>query len=284
MLRTNKDKLPVVSVQGQVSHPKFRSPGRITIDGRLVCVQGTGGITYNAKIGDLCCGWAADHLEPGVTSKNSDSDFNAAYNTFSCVGNAAVVRSGDAKGGRGFVTGKHGGAEHVMIYFPDDVLENLSIEDKIDVKASGQGLKLLDYPEVELRSVGPELLEKMNIDEKDGVLEIGVAMIVPAHVMGSGLGAQTTTSGDYDITLHDEREAEKYGLNKLRFGDIIAIEDADTRFGRNFRGGAMTIGVIIHGDSFVAGHGPGVTTLMSCKERKIVPFIDEKANLADMFL
>lgn len=46
----------------------------------------------------------------------------------------------------------------------------------------------------------------------------------------------------------------------------------------------MTIGVVIHSDCYAAGHGPGVTTLMSCKTTLIEPVLDEKANLADMFL
>ena len=284
MLRTNRDKLPIVSVQGQVWHPKFRMEGNMTPDGQIMWVQGVGGITYNAKIGDCCNGWVADHLEPGVTTRNPDERQNNAYVCFSCIGNTAVVKSGDAKGAKGIVTGKHGGCEHLMVYFPQDVLEKMSIDDKIGVYACGQGMALLDHPEVVLRNMGPELLEKMNITEDGEKLKVGVAKIVPACVMGSGLGCGNSASGDYDITLFDEKMTEEYGLADLRFGDIVAILDADTRYGRTYRGGAVTIGVIIHGDSSLSGHGPGVTTLMSCKTTLIEPVIDEKANLADLFL
>ncbi len=284
MLKTNQDKLPVVSVQGQVWHPKFRAEGNMTPDGQILWVQGVGGITYNAKIGDSCMGWVADHLEPGVSTRHPEERQNNAYACFSCIGNTAEVKSGDAKGARGIVTGKHGGCDHLMVHFPQEVLEKLSIDDKIGVRASGQGLKLLDHPGVVLRNMGPQLLEKMTLSEQDGKLRVGVAKLVPACLMGSGLGMGNAASGDYDITVFDQELAAEYGLNELRFGDIVGILDADTRYGRTYRGGAVTIGVIIHGDSDVSGHGPGVTTLMSCKAREIEPVVTEGANLADYFL
>lgn len=284
MLRTNKEALPILLVQGEVRHSRSSQTFRVNTDGEPFILPATGGITYNAKIGDPCCGWAADHLEPGVTTRNSDEAFNAAYSSLSCIGNTAIVRSGDAKGARGFVTGKHGGCEHLICYFDDETMEKMTIGDKIDVRSCGQGMTLLDYPDILLRSMSPELLEKMNIEENGKKLRVGVAKIVPASIMGSGLGATTSQFGDYDITLHDRKITEKYGLNELRFGDIVALMDADTRYGRTYRTGAVTIGVIVHSDCILAGHGPGVTTLMTCKTRLIEPVIDPKANLADMFL
>lgn len=278
MLKTNKCKLPMVSVQGAVSSPVSRGAGTTDIEGRINYLTGVGGITYNAKIGDPCVGWAADHLEPGVSSKNSDDDMNRAYNSLSCIGNEAKVMTGEAKGAKGVVVGKHGGIEHVMIHFDDETIEKLAIEDKILVKAQGQGTKLLDYPEIAVRSIAPGLLEKLNISEEGGKLKIGVAKIAPARIMGSGLGSPSN-SGDYDITLFDEATVAEYGLADLRFGDIVAITDADTRFGRSYRAGAMTIGVIVHSDCVASGHGPGVTTLLSSKDAQIEVFIDENANL-----
>lgn len=284
MLRTNSDRLPIVSVQGQVWHPKAKQAGRLDADGRPLWLQGTGGITYNAKIGDICTGWVADHLEPGVTTRNPDDSKNDGYVVLSCIGNEAAVISGDAKGAKGFVTGKHGGCEHLMCWFGQDTLEKLQIDDKIAVRATGQGMALLDWPGIILRSMSPALLEKMNLREQEKHLGVGVAKFVPAAIMGSGLGASNSAAGDYDITLHDEEMTRKYGLDTLRFGDIVAITDADTRYGRTYRTGAVTIGVVIHGDCILAGHGPGVTTLMSSRDSTIEPFIDENANLASFFL
>ena len=154
----------------------------------------------------------------------------------------------------------------------------------IDIRTQGQGMKLLDYPQILLRNTSPELLKAMNIIEENGRLKVGVAKIVPGCIMGSGLGASNAHYGDYDITLHDKKITAEYGLDKLRFGDIVAVMDADTRFGRNYITGAVTIGVVVHSDCILAGHGPGVTTLMTCKTPEIEPFIDENANLKNYFV
>ena len=284
MLKTNQDKLPIMSVSGQVWNPKAMGVARITSEGKAVWLPGTGGITYNAKIGDICVGWVADHLEPGVTTRNKDTDHNHAYNMLSCIGNEATVRSGDAKGAKGIVTGKHGGCEHLMVHFSDDVLEKLDTDDKITVKATGQGMELLDYPDIILRNTSPALLEKMNIKEEGSKLKVGVAKIVPADIMGSGLGSVGTARGDYDICLFCDEMTKKYGLSDLRFGDIVAITNADTRYGRTYRTGACTIGVVIHGDCVIAGHGPGVSTLITSHLPLIEPILDANANLANYFL
>jgi len=284
MLRTNADKLPVISVSGVVWHPRSGGRVRINVDGQAIFLTSTGGIVYNAKIGDPCVGWAADHLEPGVSTRHKDNDHNASYQMLSCIGNEATVKSGDAKGEKGFVTGKHGGADHIMIYFPQETLEKLNIDDNIGVKAVGQGMKLLDYPDIILRNMSPALLDKMNIQEVDGKLKVGVAKIAPAAIMGSGLGASSSASGDYDITLFDEGIADECGLKELRFGDIVAIQNADNRFGYSYRTGACSIGVVVHGECHGSGHGPGVATLITSKLPMIEPFIDAKANLADYFL
>jgi len=284
MLKTNIDKLPIVSVSGQVWHAKGGGAGRVTVDGDVVWITGTGGIAYNVKIGDNCMDWVADHLEPGVTTRNKNDEHNQSYSMLSCIGNEATVKSGDAKGSKGFVTGKHGGCEHLMIHFADDVLERLDTDDKITVKATGQGMALLDYPDIKLRNVSPALLEKMNITESEGKLKVGVAKIVPADIMGSGLGSVGTARGDYDITCFCDEMIKQYGLADLRFGDIVAIQNADTRYGRSYVTGACTIGVVIHGNCIIAGHGPGVTTLLTSKLPKIEPFIDKDANLATYFL
>jgi hypothetical protein len=58
--------------------------------------------------------------------------------------------------------------------------------------------------------------------------------------------------------------------------------DHDNRFGRAYRKGAVSIGIVVHSDCKSAGHGPGVTTLMTCGESQIEPRIDPAANIADL--
>jgi len=64
MLRTNEDKLVMISVQGRVSYPVRSSAYTITYDGKPVVVPGVGGITYNIKVGDKAFGWEADMWNP----------------------------------------------------------------------------------------------------------------------------------------------------------------------------------------------------------------------------
>lgn len=281
MLKINENKLVQQSVIGEVYSPGMGSPYRITADGGLKVFPGTGGITYNVRIGDKACGWQADHVEPGVTIKNSNSEFNSALNILSCVGNVAKVVSGDAKGKIGFVTGKHGGCEHVLIDFEPEILENLAIGDKIQIKAHGVGLEFAEYSDIKIFNISPEIVKKMKIQEKKKgkKIEIPVTHLVPAKIMGSGLGKDNVYRGDYDIQLFDEKVKKEYDLGKLRFGDFVAVIDADNTYGRIYREGAVSIGVIVHSDCVIAGHGPGFMTVFSSKDGKIEPVIDKNANL-----
>lgn len=207
---------------------------------------------------------------------------NNAYNTLACAGNQARVISGDAKGAVGIVTGHHGGIEHVLIDFDPETIEKLCIEDKILIKAYGQGLKLLDYPEIKVFNLDPALLEKMNIKEMNNdTIEVPVTCEIPAKLMGSGLGSASVASGDYDITTADKKMVEKYKLNRIRFGDIVAISDADNSFGRSYKEGAVSIGIVVHSDCVIAGHGPGVATLLTSTTGKIKFYLEEEANIAN---
>jgi len=98
--------------------------------------------------------------------------------------------------------------------------------------------------------------------------------------MGSGLGSDNTYSGDYDIQLFDEKARKQYKLDSLRLGDLVAITDADHSFGRIYRQGAVSVGIVVHMNCVLAGHGPGVMTLFTSPKGKIIPKIDEKSNIA----
>jgi hypothetical protein len=287
MLRTNADKLVKISVMGEVASPFVsRSIYNISATGTPSILPGVGGITYNLRVGDPACGWEADHVEPCVSAENKENDArhgqraNTAFNVLSCVGNEATVVTGDAKGNKGVVTGKHGGIEHVLIDFQLETLEKLILGDKILVKAYGVGLKLTDFPDIKVMNIAPRFLEALNPKPNGEKLEVAVTHIVPAAIMGSGLGANQTHSGDYDIQLFDEKVIEQFGLEDLRLGDVVAVIDADHSFGRIYRQGAVSIGIVTHTNCVTAGHGPGVTSLMTSSEGKIVPEIDAKANIA----
>ena len=287
MLKTNVDRLVKISVVGEAASPVIgRSVYNISAEGTPVVLPGVGGITYNVRVGDPACGWEADHVEPGVSLENKENDprfgqgANAAFNVLACVGNEAVVVGGEAKGAKGVITGKHGGIEHVLVDFPSKTLEKLMLGDKVLIKAYGVGLKLLDYPDVKVMNVDPHLLKALSLKPKGGKLQIPVTHVIPAAIMGSGLGVNQTYSGDYDIQLFDKSVRKEYGLDDLRLGDLVAILDADHSYGRIYRKGAVTVGIVVHTDCVSSGHGPGVTTLFTSSNGRIMPRIDAKANIA----
>src|SRR5262249_12230038 len=129
----------------------------------------------------------------------------------------------------------------------------------------------------------PDLLRRWGLARRNGVLHAPVTHLVPAAVMGSGLGKNTAWRGDYDIQLADSDTRRRYRLGSLRFGDMVAIVQGDNRFGPTYRQGWVTVGVIVHGDSTASGHGPGVTPLLTGSMRQLRPVHAPRANLAEIF-
>ncbi len=287
MLKTNEDRVVEFLLQCQPGPPKTRAAWNVDHQGMPFILPGIGGITLNIQVGDPASGWAGDHVEPGVSCiVDTQKPFehpNTSLQLYSCVGNQATVISGEAKDATGTVLGHHGGSEHVIVDFPREVKEQLTYDDKIIIRGRGQGLKLVDYPDIVLFNLDPALLKKMQIQKlgKDRI-QVPVTTIVPAACMGSGIGAAHVAKGDYDIVTSDPESVAEYHLDKIRFGDFVALMDHDNRYGRAYRKGAVTIGVVVHSDCRVAGHGPGVTTIMTCGTSLIEPVIDPRANLADL--
>ncbi len=279
MLKTNSDKLIKMSVLGEITAPAMSIPYRVTAEGDLKVFPGTGGITYNARIGDDACGWQADHVEPGVTIRNPKDVYNSSLNILSCAGNIATVVTGECKGKTGFVTGKHGGCEHVLIDFEPKVLEKLVIGDKIQIQSYGVGLELAAYPEVKVFNISPDLLSKIDIKSKGKQLTVPVTHHVPAKLMGSGIGKDNVHRGDYDIQLFDKETVEEYDLSTLKFGDFVAITDADHSYGRIYKQDYISIGVIVHSDCVIAGHGPGVMTVFTGHTKNLKTKINKDSNL-----
>lgn len=282
MLKTNRDKLVMQSMLGAIHHPVGPPiPFRLGRDNQAHVLPATGGITYNVKNGDSAFGWAGDHVEPGVSIQNPDRNENGALNLFSCIGNVAKIVSGDGKGHCGYVTGSHGGVEHVLTCFDEETLDLLAIGDKIQICSCGQGMVLHDHSDIDVMNIDPDLFEKLGITEKDGILTVPVTTKVPAYLMGSGMGAVTSRKGDYDIMTGDQDAVKEFNLDRIRLGDIVLLQDCDNTVGRGYLKGAVTIGVVIHCDCIKMGHGPGVTAILSTQKPLIKGKIVDRANVAD---
>ena len=280
----NAERLVIQYGMGVVRQPYLRlMPWQISHEGVPMILPRMGSITLNVQIGDSVYSMEGDHVEPGVSIKNPGEEENNALNLLSCIGNPATVISGAAKGEKGFVTGSHGGVEDLLIYFPRETLEKMTVEDKVQVRMQGRGMKIQGFEDtVHCISVDPQLFEKMDIMVEDGRLVIPVAARIPAHLMGSGMGEFSAVKGDYDIMTADREEIRRLHLDRLRYGDIVLLENCDNTYGRGYLKGAVSIGVVIHGDCIFLGHGPGVSTMFSAKTPVIEGRLDCHANLADL--
>lgn len=289
----NADELVVQAVQGEIAPPAIRETiYRVHADGEVVLLPGTGSITYNFRTGDSAVRMAGNHVEPAVSlyslgrEGNRTGNDNRALNALSMIGNPVRILTGAAAGAEGWVVGKHGGVEHVMADFDPAIFDDLAIGDRMQIRTEGAGMRLTNIEGVRVFNASPRLIEAFNRSgagiTADGKLRISVTHRIPAKIMGSGLGRDHVYTGDYDIQMFDEEVNERYRLNELRFGDIVAIMDADHSHGRIWLGGAVSIGVVSHGRSDSAGHGPGVTTLFTSREGHIEPVIDANANLKQL--
>ena len=287
-LATNARELVMITVAGEIAPPLEKAgPYRIGQDGVPRVLPGTGGIVLSHRVGDPCVGLAADHVEPAVSIRSdrraggAGDAANQALQTFSCVGNFAVVMSGRAIGKKGVVTGKHGGIDNVLVDFPVEDMRRMAIGDRVQIYAYGIGLRFTEHPDLHVFNASPRLLDRWGLHIDHGRLKARVTHIVPARLMGSGLGKNNVVKGDYDIQMSDPAAAKRHRLGTLRFGDLIAVIDADNRFGRSHAEGWTTLGVIIHSESTVAGHGPGFVSLISGPARRFELVRDERANIAN---
>jgi hypothetical protein len=235
------------------------------------------GICYSVRVGDPAFGWEADHVEPGVSIRNKLDGPEHALHYLACISNVAQVTCGLAAGATGTMTGAHA---HIMVDFEPDVLERLAVGDQIQIRAHGTGLALLDHPDVRLHKCSPRLLDALRLETgPDGSLVVPVVAEIPSQLMGSGAELMADYV-DQDFMTNDRAEIDRLGLDRLRLGDIVAVRDQDHSWGRGFYAGAVTIGLIIHGDSAWTGHGPGVLDLLASRGPAITPVRDPDANIA----
>lgn len=278
MLRTNAQSLVEMAVLGRVSQPSLRYSGYVQgSEGRAALLPGMAGVVYNVRVGDAAFGWAADHVEPGVSVAQADEGADFALHYLTCIGNEATVTSGLAKGAKGVVTGEHA---RILVDFSEGANALLAVGDAVQIRALGRGLALLEYPHIELKKVSPRLLEAMRLEAVDARrVRVPVALELPVRIMGSGAELNSEYV-DQDLMSGDRALMAELGIDRLRLGDLVAIRHADHRFGRSYREGAVSIALCIHGDSVMTGHGPGILTLMTCAEPCIEWTLDASANLA----
>ncbi len=287
--KTNAQQVISVSVQGIITPPRMpplpAMPYSLAADGSPFLLPAYGSIVYNVSVGDSAYGWLADCVHPSVSVKLDEATGNRGLNVLSCVGNTAIVMTGNAQRARGVVTGKTGRfSEHVIIHFEEAVREQLTIGDKIVIKAKGTGLKFDDHPDVMLKGCSPELVEALEATtNSEGKLAVPVVAQVPPHLLGAGAGL-VSDGGSIHIQTADSNALREAGLDQLRLGDVVALSDYDSSWNHGYLRDAVGIGVIAQGDSPRAGYGPGITLVMTSQSGNIAPMVSPGVNIKDLLL
>ncbi|MGP1395991.1 MAG: DUF4438 family protein [Inquilinaceae bacterium] len=286
MIAINDADLVAVSVAGAIAHPGFpglpAEPYRLAADGVPFLLPTYGGIVYNVSVGDRAFGWAADCIHPGVSIRQADDLKNRGLNVFACVGNRAKVMTGQAAGTVGVVTGKSGRfSEQVIVHFPKDARHKMAVGDQIIIRSEGVGMVLSDHPDIVLKGLAPNLLSVLPVRETGRSVEFGVVARIPAHLIGAGLGL-TSEGGSLHMQSTDRHELARHGLDSLRLGDLVALDDTDSRYNHGYLRGALAIGVVGATDGPRAGYGPGITVLMTAPAGQLGMFVDPSANIADL--
>ena len=279
-LSTNKASVLTIAVQGRVAAAQPSRGYIVTWDGKPKLAVGTGGINYNLRLGDKVFGWASgDRATVGVAAEavSDPRSGGEAWLAHASIGNEVRITGGAGQGERGFVVGKFG--SYVLLQFPEAAVDKLSVGDRLQVKASGLGLEIDGFKDVFIHSLAPELLEKLGLRVAGGRIEVPVVKSIPAEIVGQGSGGGSLY-GNWHIQTCYPPDIKSYGLDELRFGDLVLLEDTQTDYGRGHYVGGATVGVVCAGPSDVSGLGIGVTAVLSTRFGKLAARIDPEANIA----
>lgn len=285
-LATNRDRLVTQRLRGEVWPPTADRHGyRVDANGQPFLLPGMAGVTLGVHPGDIASGWASDHLEPGLSIRHRDVATNQALQFLTCVGNVATIESGPAAGAKGRVIGQHA---FVLADFADNTLEQVHPGDSVTIDARGQGLRLTDHPHITVKNCAPELLASLGAHtDTTGRLAIGVTTHIPPEAIGAGAG-MTSEFANTDLMgvgTPDDQDPDLLveGLDHLRIGDLVLLQDQDHSYGRGWRPGWVTIGVISTGHCRLFGHGPGPSSLLSGPTSDFSIHTDPDASLLTAF-
>ena len=158
----------------------------------------------------------------------------------------------------------------------------LAVEDKMLVRAYGRGLALSDFPDIQLKSLSPRLLDAL-----------GTEVVRTGTVCGCRSRPRCRPSWWAPAPACRRRAAacrsrpttaeslSRARPRRLRLGDVVAIRDYDTRWGPGYVEGAVDR----HRGARRQPAGrprPGVTIVMTCVAGRIEPEVVAERNIADL--
>ena len=80
----------------------------------------------------------------------------------------------------------------------------------------------------------------------------------------------------------DQDLLRELGLDRLCLGDLIALEDTDSRYNHGYLRGARAIGVVASTNGPRAGYGPGIAILMTAPAGELGSFESSDTNLVQL--
>ncbi len=280
-MKTNEKNVVMMGLQGEISHPENKDYV-VSHDGRACFIPRSGSINYNVKLGDSVMNWVGEDITPGVSTSHPKKDQMETYVQLACIGNEARVISGEAKGVTGYVTGKMSsqGQKQITIDFKEEDQESMQVGDKIFIKSYGQGLGYKDFPQVKVMNIDPKLLKVLGVREEKGSIIVPVKMVIDQHFNGSGTGEGGPLETDISIGASALEDIKEHGMDDLKFGDLVLLRGSDNVYGTSYLEKASSIGIVVSGQSQMAGRGPGVAVIMSSKDGIIKEEISVHANLS----
>ena len=260
---TGEPRPVAVNLLGVVEHPALDGgPWRVDRNGAPYVPAGDGGIVLDLQLGDSVFRLAGDHAAPGACLTHPDAAARHALSVYACIGNTARVRTGRAAGARGVVLGQRGEEGRVIVGFSQADLARMRPSDQVAVRASGQGVRPEALrPDVTVMNLDPDVLALLPVavpDRHDAAVTVGVRMTVPSKLAGNGVG-RPAAGWDLDLQLPPGPD----GIGNLLLGDLVAVTDLDARWNMGYRRDWVTVGVVVHGDSPLPGHGPGITPVLT---------------------
>ena len=273
--------LVATNTSGVVEHPGLDGgPYLIDADGRPFVPTGTGGVVLGLAMGDSVFGFDADSASPAVSIVHPEPAARSALTAYACLGNQVTVRTGAAAGERGTVLGKRGEQGRVLAWFPPEVTAALVPGDALSIRAVGQGARLAgDAGDLggQLLNVEPMFLAGLPIELAAGPISVGVRGRVRSKFVGNGIG-RPAHQWDLDLQVTPETAAA-VGLEQLRIGDLVAVDDLDVRHNAGYRRGWVTVGVVTTTTSPRPGHGAGLMPILSVPGSSIDLQIDPVGHL-----
>lgn len=234
------------------------------------------GVNKKVFVGDSVFGNKTDHVEPCVSlcSGFDKSSFeNFIFNRLPCIGNSVYLKNNPNI--VGIITGKHGGHwGHIMADFPKEHLNSIKPGDKILIECNFSDYSMKSKG-INYLNIGNTLAKKILQNRSDTIC---VKKIIHSEWLGSGINSRF---GFYDIDVFSKTFSKKQKASKsaLCLGDIVALKNIFISSAPKIKNGFFTIGVVSHGDSIHALHGPGITPLFCLKKGARPIRLRRSANL-----